>query len=105
MGAAAGYEPDLLHLSADFITGCLPGMHSELVGDKLNSVCFDNTKIKALVPEYRAVKLFKDGIRESVDWYRSHPELLQLDEEWDALCDRLVGAHEAGLAHFRQSAQ
>lgn len=105
LGAAAGYEPDLLHLSADFITGCLPGLHSELVGDKLNSVCFDNSKIKALVPEYKAVKLFKDGIRESVEWYRSHPELLLLDEEWDALCDRLVSAHEAGLAFFKQSLQ
>jgi nucleoside-diphosphate-sugar epimerase len=105
LGAAAGYEPDLLHLSADFITGCLPELHSELVGDKLNSVCFDNAKIKALVPEYKAVKRFKDGIQESVDWYRSQPELLKLDEEWDALCDRLVAAHEAGLAHFKQSAQ
>lgn len=105
LGAAAGYEPDLLHLSADFITGCLPALHSELVGDKLNSVCFDNAKIKALVPEYRAVKRFEDGIRESVDWYRSQPELLRMDEEWDALCDRLVAAHEAGLAHFKQSAQ
>ena len=105
LGAAAGYEPDLLHLSADFMTGCLPALHSELEGDKLNSVCFDNSKIKALVPEYRAVKRFEDGIRESVDWYRSQPELLKLDEEWDALCDRLVAAHEAGLAHFKQSAQ
>ncbi len=105
LGAAAGYEPDLLHLSADFITGCLPELHSELVGDKLNSVCFDNAKIKALVPEYKAVKRFRDGIQESVDWYRSQPELLKLDEEWDALCDRLVAAHEAGLAHFKQSAQ
>lgn len=105
LGAAAGHEPDLLHLSADFITGCLPELHSELVGDKLNSVCFDNAKIKALVPEYKAVKRFKDGIQESVDWYRSQPELLKLDEEWDALCDRLVAAHEAGLAHFKQSAQ
>lgn len=105
LGAAAGYEPDLLHLSADFITGCLPALHSELVGDKLNSVCFDNAKIKALVPEYRAVKPFKEGIRESVEWYGRHPELQQLDEEWDALCDRLVGAHEAALAYFRQSAE
>lgn len=105
LGAAAGYEPDLLHLSADFMTGCLPALHSELVGDKLNSVCFDNSKIKALVPEYQAVKRFEDGIRESVDWYRSQPELLVLDEEWDALCDRLVAAHEAGLAHFKQSVQ
>lgn len=105
LGAAAGYEPDLLHLSADFMTGCLPELHSELVGDKLNSVCFDNAKIKTLVPEYQAMKRFEDGIRESVDWYRSQPELLKLDEEWDALCDRLAAAHEAGLAHFRQSAQ
>lgn len=101
LGHAAGYEPDLLHLSTDFLTGCLPEIHSELVGDKINSVCFDNAKIKALVPDYQATKTFAEGIKESIAWFREHPELMQLDEEWDRLCDRLIAAHEAGLAHFR----
>ncbi|MDF2923954.1 MAG: NAD-dependent dehydratase [Paenibacillaceae bacterium] len=103
LGEAAGYEPELVHLSTDFVTSCLPELHSELVGDKINSVIFDNSKIKALVPEYKAVKSFREGIRESVQWYLRHPELLKQDEEWDRCCDRLIAAHEAGVAHFRQS--
>lgn len=103
LGQAAGYEPDMLHLSTDFISGCLPDIHSELAGDKMNSVCFDNSKIKALVPDYQATKSFEEGIKESVAWFLQHPELMQMDEEWDQLCDRLAAAHEAGLAHFRES--
>jgi nucleoside-diphosphate-sugar epimerase len=105
LGEAAGYEPDLLHLSTDHITACVPELYSELVGDKINSVIFDNAKIKALVPEYKAVTPFAEGIKESVAWFKSHPELLQLDEEWDQLCDRLVDSYEAGIAHFRNSDQ
>lgn len=103
LGEAAGCKPEIVHLSTDFFTACLPEMHSELVGDKINSVIFDNTKIKTLVPEFQATKSFREGIRESVQWYEAHPELLQLDEEWDELCDRLIAAHEAGIASFRQS--
>lgn len=102
LGEAVGVKPDLVHLSTDFFTSCLPERYSELVGDKSNSVCFDNTKIRRLVPEYRATKPFKEGIRESVNWYLQHPEHLWLDEEWDQVCDRLISAHEAGIHAYKE---
>jgi hypothetical protein len=30
-----------------------------------------------------------------------HPGLLWLDKEWDIMCDRLIAAHEAGIAAFK----
>ena len=99
-GEAIGVEPEIVHVSTDFFTSCLPEYYGGLYGDKMESVCFDNSKIKRLVPGYRATKPFKEGVRESIEWYGRHPELLWLDEEWDDQCDRLIKAHEAGIRAF-----
>ncbi len=103
LGEAVGMTPDIIHMSTDFITRCIPALYGELLGDKSNSVCFDNSKIKQLVPDYKATKPFKEGIRESVEWYLQHPELLWLDEEWDLECDRLIAAHEEGIRAYKRS--
>src|ERR1051326_1602119 len=54
VGAAAGVEPNLLHIPSDFIVACLPDKEGSLLGDKSYSVVFDNTKIKRFVPGYCA---------------------------------------------------
>lgn len=100
LGEAAGVTPELYHVSTDFLTACLPHRQSELVGDKINSVCFDNAKVKGLVPDFTCTTPFAEGIKQSIAWYREHPELLWLDEEWDRECDRLIAAHEAGIRAF-----
>jgi nucleoside-diphosphate-sugar epimerase len=101
IGEAVGVKPDIVHMSTDFITACIPELHSELVGDKINSVYFDNSKIKSLVPDFICTTPAREGIRRTIKWYLSHPELLWLDEEWDAMCDRLIAAHEAGISAYK----
>lgn len=101
VGEAVGIKPEIVHMSTDFITSCLPEYSGELYGDKSESVCFDNSKIKALVPGFKATKPFSEGIKESIEWYLKHPENMKLDEEWDRTCDRLIAAHEAGINAFR----
>lgn len=103
LGEALGVTPELVHMSTDFLTACLPHRYSEWVGDKINSVCFDNSKVKALVPEFICTTPFNEGIKQSVQWYLQHPELLWLDEEWDRECDRFIAAHEAGIEAFNQA--
>src|ERR1035437_8607821 len=54
VGAAAGEEPQLVHIPTDFIGACLPDKLGGLKGDKAVSVVFDNSKIKRYVPGYCA---------------------------------------------------
>ena len=99
-GRAAGVAPKLYHMSTDFITACYPQVYAELVGDKINSVVFDNAKVKAIAPEFICTMPLAEGARLTMEWYDRHPEMKQPDEEWEALCDRLIAAHEAGIASF-----
>ena len=60
-----------------------------LIGDKANSVVFDCSKLKALVPDFVATKRVDQGIKETVDYVLSHPECQIEDAEFDAWCDKI----------------
>jgi nucleoside-diphosphate-sugar epimerase len=66
-----------------------------LIGDKAQSVVFDNTKLKRAVPEFAPKIHFEEGIRRTVTYIMSHPELQTEDPEFDAWTDRVIAALEA----------
>lgn len=83
------------HVASDFLAACSPYDHEgALLGDKANTVVFDNSKLKRLVPGFQAVKRFEQGIRESVAFYRKNPALRVPDPEFDAWCDRVIQVME-----------
>jgi len=63
-----------------------------LIGDKGNSVVFDNSKLKRLVPGFIATKRFDEGIDETIQYVRSHKECQNPDEEFDNWCDKIIDA-------------
>ena len=97
---ALGVEPVLAHISSEFLVACDPAQTGPLLGDKSNTVVFDNTKIKRLVPDYVATIRFDQGVRATVDWLLAHPELQTPDPAFDAWCDAVIAAHEAGKRAF-----
>ena len=50
---------------------------------------FDNTKVRSLVPEFRTTITFDEGARRILAHYESQPAEQHVDEELDALFDRL----------------
>jgi len=65
-------------------------MEGNLVGDKSNSVVFDNSKVKALVPEFKAKISHKEGTLRAVRYILAHPELQKEDPQFDLFCDHLA---------------
>ncbi|OKP87710.1 NAD-dependent dehydratase [Paenibacillus helianthi] len=94
IGKAAGHEPQVVHISTDFITAFTPpGTADGLIGDQAVSSVFDNSKIKRLVPEFAATVPFAEGIKRSVEWFEQHPELCTIDTEWGTMVDNLIAKH------------
>jgi len=60
-----------------------------LIGDKANSVVFDCSKLKTLVPDFVATKRMDQGIRETVEYVLAHPECQKEDPEFDKWCDEI----------------
>jgi len=64
-------------------------LKGSLIGDKANTVIFDNSLLHRLVPTFQAKKRFDQAARESVAYFLSHPELQTEDPEFDAFCDQI----------------
>ena len=98
VGAAAGVEPQLIHIPSDFIGACVPESLGSLKGDKAVSVVFDNSKIKRYVPGYCATVPFAEGIRRTLAWFDADPGRRQIDADANARWDKLIAAYEQGAA-------
>jgi nucleoside-diphosphate-sugar epimerase len=97
VGAAAGVEPKIVHIPSDFIVACLPDKEGSLLGDKSLSVVFDNTKIKRFVPGYCATTSFAEGIRRSLAWFDANPSRKRIDQDANAVLDKLIAAYQKGM--------
>ncbi|MET4619317.1 nucleoside-diphosphate-sugar epimerase [Arthrobacter sp. 2762] len=87
--AAGVPEPELFHVSSETIAAHSKELGPNLLGDRSHSVVFDNSKIKALVPDYQATMPFADGASEIIDWHDQHPGLQVVAEDFMELSDRL----------------
>ena len=74
-----------------------------LLGDKSQTVIFDCAKLKRAVPGFQATMRFDEGVRRSVDYLLSHPELQIEEPDFDAWCDRVIEAQEAARKCFLNS--
>jgi len=61
-----------------------------LIGDKANSVVFDCSKLKSLVPDFVATVRVDEGIKNTVEYVLSHAECQKEDPEFDIWCDKII---------------
>jgi nucleoside-diphosphate-sugar epimerase len=90
VGKILGREPKLIHIPSDFINLVEPEWGAGLLGDKARSVVFDNSKIKTILPGWKAIKTFEAGIRESIEWFEEKPERMNIDTEIDIKINRII---------------
>lgn len=90
---ALGVPLIAIHVSSEFLDACSEyDFKGGLLGDKANSVVFDNTKLKRLVPGFTAQVRYDQGIKKTVDYVLSHKECQREDPKFDAWCDAVVEA-------------
>jgi nucleoside-diphosphate-sugar epimerase len=101
IGAAAGVEPEIIHVPSDVICAFDPDACGPLLGDKAHCAVFDNSKIRSLVPGYTATVPFAEGVRRSVEWYEKHPERRTVDDIFNAHTERIISACQGALGLAR----
>lgn len=89
-----GLEPNVVHIPSDFIARFDDHAMGSLIGDKSNSVVFDNSKIKRFVPDFHCEVNWADGLRRALAWFDKHPEFQTIDHEKNSLWDRIIAAYE-----------
>lgn len=100
---ALGVELHAVHVSSEFLAICsTEDYRGGLIGDKANSVVFDNSKLKKLVPDFVATTRFDQGIKQTVKYILEHPEYQKEDKEFDMWCDKVILALESAAASVRE---
>ena len=94
---ALGLEPNLVHIPSELMAAYSPDAIGSLIGDKSNSVVFDNSKIKRFVPDYLCEVSWAEGVRRSLAWFEAHPEFQTIDHEMNSLWDQIISAYERAL--------
>lgn len=91
---ALDLEPNLIHIPSDLIAVYDPDSLGSLVGDKANSVVFDNSKVKRFVPDYSCDVNWAEGVRRSLSWFDAHPEFQTIDHEMNMVWDRIISSYQ-----------
>ncbi|QYF75536.1 NAD-dependent epimerase/dehydratase family protein [Cryobacterium sp. PAMC25264] len=91
--AAGAPAPEIVHVASDTMAAENPEWSGPLLGDRSHSVIFDNTKVKALVPDFVCTTPVALGFREAIAWYDAHPEQQVVDADLNATLDRLAATH------------
>jgi nucleoside-diphosphate-sugar epimerase len=93
VAAAAGHKPHLVHVPSDFIVACEESLRGSLLGDKSCSVMFDNSKIKRIVPEFKATIPFHLGIKKTLAWFDADPARRVVRRETQEMMDRILQSY------------
>lgn len=92
---ALGVELKAVHIPSDFLASVSDyDLTGSLIGDKANSVIFDNSKLKRAVPDFTATVRADQGIRSTIKNILSHPEFQREDAEFDRWCDKVIEKFE-----------
>jgi len=93
LGDALGVKPNIVHIASDFIAKVAPSVGPGLIGDKAHSVIFDNSKIKAFVPEFKAVIPFREGVRRTLAWLEADANRLKINDTVNEEMDNILAAY------------
>ncbi len=89
-----------VHVSSHFLAAASDfDLQGSLIGDKANSVVFDNTKLKRLVPGFHSTIRFDEGIKKTIAYLLSHSELQREDPEFDSWCDAVIESQKNALEY------
>lgn len=90
-----GVEYKPYYVASDFLDAVSRyDFRGGLIGDKSNSLVFDNAKVKRAVPGFTATVRFEQGVRNTIEYVLSHSECQVEDPEFDAWCDNVIAVLE-----------
>lgn len=93
VGYALGVDLHIVHIPSDLIAAYDPDALGSLTGDKVNSVVFDNSKIKALVPDFECTVPWSQGVRRTLAWFDADPSRLTIDTRLNAIWDKILSEY------------
>jgi len=87
-GKIIGVEPKIVHIPSELLIKADQNMFSHLYYEKTYGGIFDNSKIKRVVPNFKASISLNEGLTSIANWFEN--EANNVDQEKDQFEDKLV---------------
>lgn len=91
---AAGATLDPVYVPSTIINEYDTEIGAGLLGDKMHSMIFDNSKIKSLVPDFVCTVPFEQGAREILAWYDAESSRQVFDDNYEQLSEKLIHRYD-----------
>ena len=91
-----GVAPRIVHVPSDFIARIDARRGASLLGDKAWSLVFDNSKLRSIVPGFRARVPLEEGVRASIRWLEADPARQRIDA--NETVERILAAWHRAMA-------
>lgn len=96
LAEALGTKADIVHVPTDTLIRFRPDWEGPLLGDKVNTAVFDNSKIKSVVGEFGCVRTLQEILEEPLRHYRKRAERKPGDDgAIGDLLDRIANAQSS----------
>jgi nucleoside-diphosphate-sugar epimerase len=90
VGEALQLKMDVVHIASELIAAYDDHAIGSLIGDKVNSAVFDNSKIKRFVPDFKCEVSWAQGVRRAIAWHEADPARMTIDAQMNAKWDRIL---------------
>lgn len=94
VASVLGVKLDIVHIPSDLIAKFDDHAIGSLIGDKVNSAVFDNSKIKDFVPDFDCKVLWSEGVRRTISWFETDPSRQSIDTEANQKWDKIIASYE-----------
>ena len=89
-----GVVPNVIHIPTEFIIKYAPHFKGALLGDKMWSAVFDNSKIKKLAPHFNPQTRYEDIAPIQIKRSLQNNELQSIDHSHNELMDKIISEYE-----------
>ena len=90
IGDILGKKVSTFDLSKEQYASELPSRKGEILGGRGISQLLDNSKIKNAVPDFCTKISLKEGLMQTIDYYKMHNYIRGIDFSFDAETDRII---------------
>jgi nucleoside-diphosphate-sugar epimerase len=100
-GKIIGVEPKIIHVSTELLCAIDRPTFEHIITEKMYPGAFDNSKIKAAVPEFVCDYTLEKGLRMMCDWYESDPAARVVKPEFEAIEDKVAALYDRWLVEAK----
>lgn len=85
-----GHPVRTIDITPDFYGAAFPSKRGEIIGGRAIDAVNSNQKLKAAVPAFKQTIGLKEGIKKTIEAYKSQNYQLGIDWKFDATTDRII---------------